>query len=482
MALNPRQQKKRQTKLPKATNKFTSAPAQGVRDAGQDVRRSTAYERLTTIDAVRSESDVVKALRLLANDERYISSAIFSITQLALTKFKVKGYDDVTGAFSQEVTAAAKSVIASMDTLSDYSQKFQKKPTLRQFTEICLRETALTGATCVELVLGSTGIPDYLQAVAYETISYKTKKDNKVYPVQKPANGQDIDLDIANFFISELHLGADSIYSIPMMKSAIIDTFQNNDFIDDMRRVVNRVGHSRLHVQLNSEKVKATAPDDVKADTKKLNDYMLSVQSSVQSSVGQLSPEDAIVTYDNIEATTHDIGGEKSDYVPLMQTLANMQGTGVKAPPSVLGIRSAGSQSLSNTESLVYLKIAKGIQGPVTDVMSRVMTLAVRLLGVQGYVKFEFAPIELRPEGEQEAYKTMRQSRILEQLSLGMITDGEACSQLDIEYRPDMPELSGTGFYSGTSANVDTGVTDNSQAAERNMASDAPDKAGGSSQ
>lgn len=470
-------------KLPKNTLKVKSAPSQGVRDAGTDIRKPSSYVRLLQIGDIRNETDVVTALRRLANDERFVSNALFSIVQIAYSGFKVRGYDQSTGAFSPEVTQAAKAIMANMDTLSDYTKGFKKKPTVRQFVETALKEAAISGAVAAELVIGDNQLASHLQAVPYESITFKTKRDSGLVPVQKPASGEDIELDIANFFISELALSANETYAVPMYKACLIDTFQNNDFIDDMRRVVNRVGHSRMVVTLNAEKVKASAPPDTQDDPDKLSEYMLATQEAAQSALSSVAPEDTLVVYDTMESKVHDIGGDKADYVPLMQQVSNMQATSLKAPPSVLGIRSEGSQSLANSETLIYLKIAKSLQGPVSDVMSRALTLAVRLLGVDGYVKFVFDPIELRPEGEREAYLLTRQKRVLELLSLGMISDQEACFDLGRDYDPSMTPLSGTRFYDKQSnaTSVDDSV-DNTGAMEQTLNSNTPSKAGGKSQ
>lgn len=476
--------------MPKKVNtKVMSAPAQGNVNPGQDIRRPTESNRTLQIDEIRAETDVVKAIRRLATDERYTSNAVFSIVHLALTNFRAVGYDTVTGEYSQEVTNIANQVISRMDTLNDYTKKFNKKPTVRQFVETSLREAAVSGAVAAELVLDKSGLPDRLQSVAYETLTFVQKKDGMVFPKQKPAAGGggkngsgDIELDIANFFVCELNLGANETYATPMYKSSLIDTFQNNDFIDDMRRVVFRAGHSRLVVTLNSDKVRASASEEVRDDEAKMMQYMTDVQNQVQKAVGQLRPEDGVVVYDSMDVDVADIGGEKSDYVPLLQQVSNMQATSLKAPPSILGIRSEGSQSLANSETLIYLKIAKAIQGPVCDLMSRALTLSVRLLGVQGYVKFVMDPIELRPESEREAYKMTRQQRILNQLSLGIITDEHACLMLGVPYRPDMPQLSGTRFLDKSASNTYNSNPDNTGGMEQTLSPDTPSKAGGESQ
>jgi hypothetical protein len=115
--------------------------------------------------------------------------------------------------------------------------------------------------------------------------------------------------------------------------------------------------------------------------------------------------------------------------------------------------------------------------------MSRALTLAVRLFGVDTYVKADFRPINLRPEDELEAFKVMKQDRILDQLSLGLITDDEAAFELDLPPRaPGAPELSGTFFRDSASQNRADEVSPNQDPQGRALQPDTPKRGGGRSQ
>ena len=206
---------------------------------------------------------------------------------------------------------------------------------------------------------------------------------------------------------------------------------------------------------------------------------MSDVKSEVEEALKEIAPEDAVVAYDSVEFETQDIGKTKTDYTPMLTSLSNMEATGLKTPPSILGMRSAGSQSLSNSETLVFLKTAGAIQTPVEAVMSRALTLACRLYGADVYVKFSFNDIDLRPQAELEAFKTMRESRILYRLSYGLITDAQAAFELDLPYNPAAPKLSGTLFYTDKTSGAPVTT---SGAMENELQSDQPKKAGGDSQ
>ena len=185
--------------------------------------------------------------------------------------------------------------------------------------------------------------------------------------------------------------------------------------------------------------------------------YLDNVRSEVELVLKNLDPDDALVLYDSAKVETLRARGEKSDYTGLLDTFAGMLATGLKTMPSVLGMRLSGSQSLSNTESLIYLKEVTSIQQPVETVMSRMLTLAVRLAaGTDSYVKFKFNPVDIRPESELSAHRSVDRQGVLQLLSLGYYTDDEAAHKLGTGPRaPGAPNLSGTMFMNPVNSQTD---------------------------
>jgi len=110
----------------------------------------------------------------------------------------------------------------------------------------------------------------------------------------------------------------------------------------------------------------------------------------------------------------------------------------------------------------------------LNEIYSRALTIAVRILGQDCYVEFEYAEIELKPDSELEAYKAMKQARILELLSLGLITDEEASLKLTGNLQPaGYKPLMGTMFKT---AKADTGGNpdSNTSAMDKTLTSDTP--------
>lgn len=161
------------------------------------------------------------------------------------------------------------------------------------------------------------------------------------------------------------------------------------------------------------------------------------------------------------------------------ETLQNINdakvSSGTGAPGSVLG-HSSGSQNIASTESMLFVKYCQGVQNKINSIMSRALSLAVRLLGHDCYVEFAFDKIDLRPDSELEAYAAMKQSRILEQLSIGLISDEEASIELTGRLPPEgAPQLSGTFFRDPSRQPVVIeNPKSNTSALNRNLKPDTP--------
>lgn len=486
MALQPRSRssrgtgKARQLQLPnKLASKVRSASGyEG--DRGTDI--ANPYERFVEelSRVVRKRGDATEIIRALAADDGMMSTAVYSMVQIANTKFYVVGYDSQTNAPSLDATLLAQWQMSLMDTLSDYTKGYNMKRSMRAVVETLLREVALTGACAQELVLDKYQLPNYIQPVAYNTITKRSNGRGGYYPAQDAEGSEQIELNIPNFFIAESNLEAESAYAYSLFRAGLRQNFMLQEFLEDTRRGVRKTGHSRLVAKLIAEQIAAAAPPDVRRDPKKLANFMLQAKSGVEEALQGIEPEDAVVSFDSVEFKVEDIGASKSDYAPLLKLLANISGSSMKTPSSISGLRADGSQSLSNAETLTYLKIAKSLTGPVEDVMSRALTLAIRLHGIDGYVKFNMREIDLRPESELEAYKSARQNRILQQLSLGLIDDVYARCHLDLPVLQGMQMLSGTNFLdkSGDSA----APVDRKDAMGKDLNPGTPTKSGGADQ
>lgn len=435
-----------------------------------------------SIATLRAVGKDMEAIRTLARTHGDVSAAVSATVRLANTPLRMRVYD-ADHQLSADGSNLLRSVLVRMTNTYDYTQGYDDRASLAGAVETLLRSVPLTGACALELVLDKNRLPYRLQPVSVESLKFKTSKANlgstyKVIPYQQGRDG-DIELDIPTFFFAALDADAESAYPFSPMEPALNSAVYHSEVVEDIRRVVKRSGHSRLVVKLLTQELIKAAPMDVKADPAKLSQWVEETRKSVQTEIEKLSPESALVFFDTIEAEylNSEIGAS-ADYKPFLETLDSLLATALKTPAAIVGKRTAGgSQNTSSTESLLFIKTAEGIHQPVETVLSRALTLAVRLYGFEGYVACEFDPIDLRPDIELNAFKLMEQQRILEQLSLGFLTDVEAAELLHTGPRaPNAPELSGTLFTVGKATEP---PSPNGDPARTALVPDTPSSAGG---
>lgn len=454
-------------------------------EAGLEIRQSPAYNLMNTATRTyRDASAITTLIRHLARAEGPFASAVHTMVEVATTKYKIFAYNDSDHQFSPDGTKVAMSILASMDTPTDYSGATQKR-SIDETVKSMVREAVLTGMVSSELVLNKARQPDKIQIVGAETLTWLDDGKGGVKPAQTVSGeNEPINLDIPTFFYSHLAPDPGTVSPRSMMEACIKMLVYFGEFLDEIRRSVRMAGHNRLTVSLDAEKIAKTAPKDVQQDSKKLAEYLGQVKSAVETSLASIEPEQALVFFNSADADVLQSGtGSKIDYTPLLNVIAGQYATAMKTPPSVLGLRmEGGSQQLGSVETTVFLKSAKALHTPVETVMSRILTLGCRLLGSPVNVWFRMDPLDLRPELELEAFNTMRESRLLERLSLGLLSDDEVAVELGCFPRPPgAPDLSGTFFRQGLDK-METNPGDTPLGRQLQPDKDAPRKAGGRSQ
>ncbi|QBJ04572.1 portal protein [Pseudomonas phage Lana] len=431
------------------------------------------------INNISSRTDVNEIIRLLCREDGMFSSAANSMAAISVgTGFRLAGYD-ATGAMSIEVMSAAYSLMDGFSTLHDYSKGYNDKPGMQSLLSSLQTDVVTTGGCGVELVLDKEFGPERLVPIGYSTIAWEADGQGGRYPTQ---DGGDIKLNIPTVFVAEHNRNPDEAYSVSLLRPGLSQVMNFNGFIEDMHRALNRTGHSRLIASIVSEKIQKAADDETRNDPAKMGAMFDLVLQQVQEALAGLEPEDAVVTYDSVVYDVKDTGGNKADYAPMIATLANMLGASLKTPASVSGMRASGGQGLSNAETLIYLQVVQGTRSPVEEAMSRALTLACRLQGVDGYVAFEFNPINLRPDIELEAYFGTRQKRVLELLSWGVINEAHACWELGMRPQGLNAILAGTRFYAKDASAEPSVEPDRTTSTGAALNPGTPAKSGGADQ
>ncbi len=409
----------------------------------------TANSDLTQLRYKGSTKETIAAL---AKSDSDMSAAVTSAIRLAVTDEITVVARDPDGLLNVEATQMAQMFLGAMNSSSDYSVGYSSTLDLRAISESLIRESQIYGAMALEVVLNKARLPYTFKPVSTSQIKWKVRTDNTIFPVQIVGQ-KDISLDQPTFMYTACDQDLLTPYSSSPMESALPPMVANLDFLNDLRRVFRSVVQPRNKFVINTEKWLATLSPDVMHDREKLEQAMTDTITGIEDHINGLSPENSLVLFDTLTAEHLERGNVSlSDEWKQFSTILNAKlSAGLKAPGVVIGKDAASSTNIASTQAMLYLKSVSGIQKKLNALYSRAFTLAMRLYGYEVNVTFKYKDIDLRPKNELVAFEVMEQSRILEQLSLGMITDEEANIYLTGTLPPaGAPKLSGTMFKSNT--------------------------------
>lgn len=374
--------------------------------------------------------------------------------------------------------------------MPNYTEEgFSQTASIRSATESWALEILFNGAACGELVLDKARLPARIAPIPVSSLKFY-QDDKGIRPVQV-VGGQEVDLDYPTIFYTGLDQPLTSAYANSPLESSIQAVLADTDYLNDLRRVLKRAVQPRLQAIIDMKVAKEMAPPEATNDPEALQAFLNNLRADVENTLNGLEPQDALIAFDMIEFSYVSGGtGDVPDVIKVIQDLLNAKlATGSKTLPSILG-HGAGTQSMASSETLLFMKSADGIvRSKLNEMLSKILTLAVRLFGQDVAVYFRYNPIDLRPENELESFMTMRQNRVLELLSYGFLEDDDASIELTGRPTPgNFTPLSGTRFYTAKNEPADNPYSNTSNggsgggAMNQSLKPGTPQKAGGKSQ
>lgn len=427
------------------------------------------------ITDMRYGTSTPAVLRKLAKASPDLSAAIFSALRLALSSPYTALARNLDGTLNPEATTLVQQLCRRFDLLGSGTGGYNHYPSIRAAGESMGKELLMLGSCAIELLLGQSRLPDAMQPVSVQNIKFKYNGKRKV-PYQV-LGGDEFKLDFPSFFYVSLDQDLLIPGSDSPIQAAIQPIVAQQTFMNDLRRVAQRAVHPRIKVQIVEELWRKTLPMEVLNDPDKLANAAAKLISDVKTQMDNLSPEDAVIFFDclTVDYLTAGSTTVSEEWKALSDILNGKISSGAKSAPVILGLASVGSSNIASTQTMLFVKtVESGIILKLNEIFSRMLTLAVRLYGVDAVVEFKFNSVDLRPESELEAFKAMRQSRILELLSLGLMSDEEA----SLELTGTLP-LQGAAPLSGTmfklAAPASTGNPEsNTSALNQDLSGDAP--------
>lgn len=429
----------------------------------------------TDITSYRNGRNTATIVRDLATATPDLSASVDAYIRTAVTAGYTAVAKNTDGTFNHDATRALQTLLVRFDVLNNYDEGFSTTPSVRAVAEALAKEFRFYGAAALELVLGKSRQPVKLQPVAVSTVQFKLEKDG-VVPFQKVDNNE-VTLDIPTFFYRAIDQDLLTAYANSPMEASLQPVLFMQEFLNDLRRVIKQALYPRIKVTLNTKELLAAMPPEYRETSKKTQAFLQEVVDNVADHINGLNPEDALVMLDTMDVEYLSRGNVSFDteMATLKSIINGKIATGVKTLPSILG-QGSSSSNIASTESLLFMKSAEGVQFALNDLLSKALTLAVRLYGYDVYVEFAYDRIDLRPENELAAFKAMKQAYILEQLSLGLLTDEQAAVSLTGSLPPEgAPKLSGTFFKYAAASDEGNPYSGTSQGTlNQNLNSDAP--------
>lgn len=436
---------------PKVPNKAQAQPSYSKRTktSNGDQKLAATDRRTANLDllTLRTGTTTKSTIHDLAVVSPDLSASNWAYARMVVTRGFMAVARNQDGTVHPEATNALQQVISRMNYLTDYSEGFTNISGLHAVAEALTKEFRLYGAGALELVLDKARLPSRLQPISTTQIDFFEDNKGSVYPVQKAPQGE-INLDIPTFFYDALDQDLLTAYADSPMEAALHAALADAEFTQDVRRVIKRALHPRLDTSVTWEEFRKSIPASIAGDPDAVRAYQEQYIAAIEAVVNGLEPDDALVHFDTLEFKYLNNGNVSlnSEYSTLQDMTNAKLATGTKAPPAVLG-HGSGSQNVASTESMLFVKYCEGVQNKINSLLSRSLTLATRLLGFDVYVEFAFERIDLRPDSELEAFKAQRQSRVLDLLSLGLLSDEDAALQLTGKLPPStFKPLSGSMF------------------------------------
>ena len=420
----------------------------------------------TDITTYRTGANTPAVIRDLAASNPDLSATLNAYLRVGIPEEFSLVARDMDGEINADASRIAREVLNRMTLIGDPTLGYNPTTDLQSLSESLGKELFQYGGMGMELVLNKLMMPSYMQPVSVTKIQWK-EEEGGVYPVQI-ISGQEISLDIPTFFSLSVDQDLLTPYTMSPIETAIQAVLADAQFMNDLRKSMKRVIQPRLIATLLEEKIANTLDPSIRADPDAYDKYMDDLVLALTEQLQGLEPEEALINFDNVEfdtLTPDSGGGNSADVWKAVQSLIeNKLTAGAKSLPAVLG--RDGQSGSATTSTMLFLKNANILRSKLNILYSRALTMALRLLGNDVMVEFKYAKLDLRPDAELAAYRSMNQASELELLSLGLKTDDEVSLVLTGRLPPKgYKPLAGTMFKS---APANTGGNPNSQTSTMN--------------
>jgi len=410
------------TTIPKFTdgvgNAFSSLPKRTQRQLGLDERR---FNNMSVPDLVDT----------LIDAHPDVSFALWNFLRIGNCDYNIQVYRVNSKKRYKAAERYLEELIDRLDMPNVY--QFEKSRSLKKVINQLILSLITRGAAALEVVL----TPDYNDVAFFAPVDPATiefKYENGRFVPYQGQGRTAISLDIPTFFYEGLDERIDDPYGRSPIISALSMVLFQLQVLNDIKAVVHNQGYPRFDIKIIEEVLLNRMPISIRNNEQEKQKWLRERLDEIIEMYNELEPDDTFVHFDSVEigmvgGKNGSGGGAMIDPQKLMTAIDNLIMSGLKTLSTILGRRSTGhTESFAKLEIKLYLQGIKVIHDVVSSILSRALTLALNINGKQGIVKFEFCPVEIRTELEQEQFKQIKYLNLAYARDQGWIDQYEAAN------------------------------------------------------
>lgn len=332
-------------------------------------------------------------MSILVNVSPEVSRAVWDWLRLANAGHEITAF--VPGSDEQDTRA--------QEVLDDFIERLESNHGTFKLLAGRLFMGALTrGAFFAELVLDHKGrVPLDIATPDPATVRFKLKDVPDRGAVWVPGQWQDgkfVLLDVPTVIYIPLDPETDSPYGRPMLAPAIFPAVFLMGVLHDLRRVIAQQGYPRTDIVIKLKELKETYSHLNEKDFEKLLDSLI---KNVQAEYSRLDPDDAFVHTDAVEVDRASGAVDSSAMVGsevIIEVLERMATRALKTMPIMMGSVDGTGDANANRQWEIHAAGVRTVQHYGEAILSRHLTTALRVQGVNADVRVRFAEIRAAEE------------------------------------------------------------------------------------
>lgn len=427
-------------------------------DLFQDRTTSTSRELMLAL--LKSDPDASAAL------SSYLTTA--DVDPMIIVR-------DPDGAIDREGYKMLNEILEILTTRRDYSKGYENRKSLRYLAEEMRYMILARGGVAAEAVYNELLLLNEIRLVDIATIKIQEKAPGVIIPFQIKGS-LEIKLDIPTFWMEWYRKSPMDAYGNSPFVAAINSMAARQQVINDLYRIMQITGFPRMSVKVLEEVISKNAPAQVRADPAEFRRYLRARRNELVAQFGSIRADQPIVHYDSADIK---IINEKNpsagmNISEIIDVLNAQNQAGLRAMATMLG-RGESGVNTATVEAHLFARNAGSLNLTIGDLLSKILTQALRLQGSESRVVVHYPEINLKSEFELEPQKQLLANRLRQDLSDGLIDDDTYHLKVYGTIRPDhIQELSGSGFMSAGKLGVDAEkITPNSDPLGRSTSSAA---------